>query len=343
MYTVANNGAGTAPAGADVNLILSTNPEISTNDYYVIYETISFALEPGETAYRDQQNALNFQLPDQLQPGIYYIALWVDDLNVIEESNENDNVSMGDGVVTIENHLSDLMVNSWYADWDEYGMGKLTYEVINNGASATTTTNWYINLILDRDQQIGNGNEVYLFYEKAGYLLNPGEYLYRDGSSTAPAAFFSLYTDYDGNPVPSGVYYMGLWVDDLNAVEESNEVNNGSYSWGKVTIMGLGAGRDDNSLTTSSTPALERQCSAYNGRRLPPGNLVMHKVKITKSKSGLLGMSFVPDNKTAVPAIKGSFKSPVRTKRISAATSLIFPAGRQRPMIGGERYPGKFQ
>jgi len=343
MYTVANNGAGTAPAGADVNLILSTNPEISTNDYYVIYETISFALEPGETAYRDQQNALNFQLPDQLQPGIYYIALWVDDLNVIEESNENDNVSMGDGVVTIENHLSDLMVNSWYADWDEYGMGKLTYEVINNGASATTTTNWYVNLILDRDQQIGNGNEIYLFYEKAGYLLNPGEYLYRDDSSTAPAAFFSLYTDYDGNPVPSGVYYMGLWVDDLNAVEESNEVNNGSYSWGKVTVMGLGAGRDDNPLTTSSAPVLERQCSAYNGRRLPPGNLVMHKVKITKSKSGLLGMSFVPDNKTAVPAIKGSFKSPVRTKRISAATSLIFPAGRQRPMIGGERYPGKFQ
>ena len=136
---------------------------------------------------------------------------------------------------------------------------------------------------------------------------------------------------------------MGLWVDDLNVVEESNEVNNGSYSWGNVTIMGLGAGRDKNLLTTSSAPAPERQCSAYNGRHLPPGNLVMHKVEITKTKSGLLGMSFIPDDKTTVPAIKGSLKTPVRTKRISAATSLIFPTGRQRPMNGGERYPGKLQ
>ena len=341
MYTVANTGAGIAPAGADVNLILSTNPEISTNDYYVIYESIPFDLNPGETVYRNEENALNFQLPDQLQPGIYYIALWVDDLNTVKESNEDDNISMGDGLVSIENHLSDLMVDSWYADWNEYGIGQLTYKVINNGASATTNTDWYVNLILDRDQQVGNGNEIYLFYEQTGFLLNPGEYLYRDGSSIAPAAFFSLYSDYDGYPVSPGVYYMGLWVDDLNNVEESNELNNGSYSWGTVNIMGLGAGRNDELLATSSTENTHH--SAYNGRSLPPGNLVMHKVEITKTDSGLLGMSFLPDDKAIVPAVKGSFKTPVRTKRISSATSLIFPTDQQRPMNDGEHYLGKLQ
>ena len=134
---------------------------------------------------------------------------------------------------------------------------------------------------------------------------------------------------------------MGLWVDDLNNVEESNELNNGSYSWGTVNIMGLGAGRNDELLATSSTENTHH--SAYNGRSLPPGNLVMHKVEITKTDSGLLGMSFLRDDKAIVPAVKGSFKTPVRTKRISSATSLIFPTDQQRPMNDGEHYLGKLQ
>ena len=346
MYTVANTGAGPAPAGADVNLMLSANPEISSNDYYVIYETIPFDLNPGETVYRDEGNALSFQLPDQLSPGIYYIAMWVDDLDVVQEMDENDNVSMGDGVVTIVNHLPDLMVDSWYADWNEYGIGQLTYKVINNGASATTNTDWYVNLILDRDQQVGNGNEIYLFYEQTGFLLNPGEYLYRDGSSTAPAKFFSLYTDYDGQPVPPGVYYMGLWVDDLNVVEESNELNNGSYSWGTVAIQGLGAGQGGNTLlseTSATENARHLPTSAYNGRRLPPENRVMRKVEITKTKSGLLGMSFLPDDKDKVPASRGSLQAPIRTKHVASAISPIFPTTRRRPMHGGEHYLGNHQ
>lgn len=342
MYTVANTGTGPARAGADVNLLLSTNPEISSNDYYVIYESIPFDLNPGETVYRDEENALSFQLPDQLSPGTYYIALWVDDLNVVDESNENDNISMGDGVVTIENYFPDLMVNSWYADWNEYGIGELTYEVINNGASATTNTNWYVNLILDRDQQVGNGNEIYLFYEKIAYLLNPGEYVYRDDSK---AAYFSLYSDYDGHPVMPGVYYMGLWVDDLNVIEESNEVNNGSYSWGTVTIQGLGAEHGNNLLTeTSVTPeAKHSPTSAYNGHKLPPNNLVMRKVKITKTKSGLLGMSFMPDDKDRIPASHASLQTKISTKHVASAISPVFPISRRRRMDGGEHYFAQHQ
>ncbi len=69
----------------------------------------------------------------------------------------------------------------------------------------------------------------------------------------------------------------------------------------------------------------------------------MRKVEITKTSSGLLGMSFLPNDKATVPAVKGRLKTPVRTKRVSSATSLIFPTGRQRPMDDGERYLGKFQ
>jgi hypothetical protein len=231
-----------------------------------------------------------------------------------------------------ENTLPDLMVNSWYAKWDASGLGLLTYEVINNGASATTNTAWDINLILDSDQQLGNGNEIYLYYERTPYLLNPGEYVYRDAGHPA---YFSLYRNYQGNVVPSGVYYMGLWVDDLNKVVESNEINNGSYSWGTVTISGMRDVQGNNLQSENGAMPEFDSGSAYNGRRLPPDNLVMRKVEITRTETGLLGMRFLPDDSVSVPAVKGSSSISIPTKCISSATSSIFPAGRKRLMGAG--------
>jgi hypothetical protein len=125
--------------------------------------------------------------------------------------------------------LADLKVNTWYAEWDDSGTGQLTYEVINSGRSSTSRKDWHINLILDQDLIPGNGNEIYLFREQANFYLDPGEYIYRNDDS---AAVFNLYQDYRKNPVPSGSYYMGIWVDDLDMEEESNELNNSSYSSG---------------------------------------------------------------------------------------------------------------
>ena len=330
-YNVINNGTGTVSSGADINLMLSSNTEITSSDYYVVYEAIPFDLESGESVYRDSSNSLSFTFPDQLESGIYYTALWVDDLGEVAESNENDNISTGSNTITIQNTLPDLSVNSWYAFWDGYGNGTLYYEVSNNGTSVTTSTSWDINLILDPDTTLGNDNEIYLFYENAGDYLYSGEMFYRDSSNPVS---FNLYQDFYGDTVPSGDYYMALWVDDLNLEDESNELNNGSYDWGTVTISsyGLGANGLDSETTDlkkkmiDSSRKLSRK--AYNGRKLPSKDILLQKVEIRRTFGG--GITMKPLGKKIKA---GSISS---TKKISSKSKLIFPSAGQIPMPNGE-------
>ncbi len=332
-YRVINNGTGTANAGADINLMLSTNAEISAYDMYVIYEDIPVDLDSGVTIYRDEENSISFQFPDDTESGIYYMALWVDDLDMVTESNENDNVSMGDGVTAITSTLPDLSVNTWYAQWDQYGFGQLTYEIVNDGETPTTTLDWYINLILDQDQVAGNGNEIFLFYEKAQHYLNPGATLYRDDSS---AEFFDLYLDHFGNYVPTGTYYMALWVDDLNAVDESNELNNGSYSWGTTSISGLSYSQrmdDSDEIVNHPDSDVTGRLTgrAYNGKKLPPENVIKRRVKITRTQSGGTTMAFLDGVEESV---KTGERQVHHAKTIASKSNLIFPTTRMIPMPG---------
>ncbi len=334
-YTIANTGSGTAKQGANINLMLSKDSTITSSDYYVVYETITFDLKPGTTAYRESNNPIAFQFPDTLQPGNYYLAIWVDDMNVVAESNEGDNIAFGDHTLQIENTLPDLSVNTWYATWDNYGNGLLTYKVVNSGASATSGTNWGINLILDPDQYAGNGNEQYLFIEKTQYLLQPGNYIYRD--ETVPAQF-SLYKDYAGNPIPAGTYYMALWVDRLNAENESNEINNISYSWNTVSIgaaMSSSKASSGNGSTTSATRRVRVTTSgkAYNGKVLPPANVQMRRVEIMRNDDGGISMKFL--DKTQTQPRTGT-ATPLPRKTMKSRTQLVFPIVKQTPMPAAE-------
>ncbi|MEA3543614.1 MAG: CARDB domain-containing protein, partial [Thermodesulfobacteriota bacterium] len=323
-YSVVNSGQGIATQGAEVNLMLSRDRNINANDYFVVYEPIPFDLSSGATAYRDVTNAVSFQFPDQLQPGIYYMALWVDDRNVVAESNEGDNISLGDSQANIVSSFSDLKVDTWYTTWDASGHGELTYKVSNVGASATSSTHWDINLILDSDQIAGNGNEIFLFFESAGGILQPGEYFYRD--QYRPASF-SLRSDAWGQNVPAGEYYMALWVDDQNREEESNELNNASYSWGTVT---LNAARSARSANASSLPDVSVGVggSAHNGRTLPTENMLVRKVRIGRTAAGEVTVTF-PGKKVATPEEQRAI---AMKKGMVAQSKLIFPITERIPM-----------
>ena len=333
-YNVVNNGNITAYAGADINMMLSRDPVITPSDYYVVYETIPFDLAPGEAVYRNADNALSFQFPDRIDPGTYYMAIWVDDLNTVTESSENDNVSLGNSVITITSTLPDLKVNTWYAEWDSFGEGLLTYEVINSGQSTTNRTDWLISLVLDEDQVQGNGNEIYLFREQASYYLEPNEYVFRDDYS---AASFNLYQDYRKNPVPPGIYYMAIWVDDLNMEEESNELNNGSYSWGGIPVYDWDSGRtdaDDSQFSSTPDPDAVLSGRAFNGKKLPPDNEILRKVHISRTKSGSTFLT-VPDGQGLPPMVDRQM-APF-SKTISSQTGLVFPVTDKKAMPGSRK------
>ena len=326
QWRVGNTGAGTAPAGANVNLMLSANQDVSSGDIYVVYEDIPFDLAPGEVAYRDEANSIAFNFPDQLADGVYYMALWVDDLNEVAESNERDNVSYGQDQVAIENEKPDLAVQAWYAEWDEFGDGALTYEVINQGSSAAREGDWDINLVLTPDQAVGNGDEIFLFYESASYSLDPGVYVYRDEAS---AAYFNLYVDAFGNFVPEGTYYMALWVDDLNLVDESNELNNSSFGWNTVSIGYFLGGQPTMSARARGEEESPPVFSAYNGRILPPRGVDPRKVRISRTPRGGRSLQFLDEAPVATRA-RGRALPPPKT--VSSGDHAIFPVVKEIPM-----------
>jgi hypothetical protein len=319
-YKIINTGNAVASAGVDVNLMLSKDSTISSNDTYVVYESIPFEIEVGGRALRNQDNPILFNFPENLTSGVYYIAVWVDDLNVVAESNEEDNFSLGDSTVAIEDTLPDLVVRRWYAEWDDAGNGLLEYEIGNEGVSPTTVTNWDINLVLSPDEIIGNDNELYLFFEKGEFILEPGRFVSRDETNQA---VFNLYQDTVGDTIPSGTYYMALWVDDLNKEKESDESNNYSLG-GDIVVVGSSA------FSHSS-----EKKSAYNGKPLP-NQVAWHKVLITQDADEKHRVAFGKVGKRRFSLLEKGQVEKTYAKQLRSGNQVIFPSSNSIPMPKGE-------
>ena len=299
-YNVVNSGKATATKGANISLLLSVDAIFSTNDMYIVYEPIPFDLPVGQKAFRDEANAIQFNLPSSLKNGEYYVALWVDDRDVLLESNERDNLSLSNNKVAITSTLPDLMVHNWYAEWDSFGNALLTYRINNEGASALATTDWDISLVLSRDTDLNNGDEILLFLEKSQFALEAGQYIYRDNTPAAPAAPFSVVTDMQGNRIPAGNYYIALWVDLLQQIEESDETNNTSLSTA-TTLLGT---RGNN------------QGRVYNGKTLKKP-AIMRKIRISDNANGERQVQMLGETEDD--------ENPIFSKTIGASDKLIFP------------------
>ncbi|NBC50022.1 MAG: DUF4214 domain-containing protein [Gammaproteobacteria bacterium] len=329
QFEIANTGTTVASAGAYVNLMLSLDDRITGDDIFVIYEPIPFDLMPGGSAYRDEASALPFSFPDTVQPGTYLMAVWVDDLDSVTESNENDNVSFGDPL-QIENTLPDLVVDSWYAEW-QFGTGTLTYTVLNQG-SGIANGGWDVNLMLSTDQMLGNNDDLYLAYDTTPFPLASGESVYRDWASPLT---FSV------GGVQPGWYLMALWVDDLNQVAESNERNNESWGWEAVSFgwespaLGADSGERDAAPEAVASTEPQRQ---YNARRLPE-DAQIYRVKISDGPDGERSMQVLGEASEAEQLEPGHGKAEVLpSKTNKAANPRLFPvqSTRAMPTAGGE-------
>lgn len=311
QYTIINTGLGLAPKGADVTLMLSRDINVTANDFYVVYEDIIYDLETGTTVYRDQDNALNFNLPSTLDAGVYYMGLWVDDLREVEESNENDNISIDSDPLNISDTKPDISVWTWYATWDSYGNGTLTYDVRNIGAVDLNSTDWDINLVLSRDEYIGNGDEWFLFYEDADFPLPAnGGGIIRDSGNPA---YFNINNDQFGENIPAGTYFMGLWVDDLEQVDESNELNNYSLGAERVAIGPLSASSNLASIANENVYSQ----NAYNGKKLSAPNLIKVEVEILPGGQRKLKVIQNQDD--------SALDKPVYQKKTGSNNTVIFP------------------
>jgi hypothetical protein len=258
------------------------------------------------------------------------MAAWADAWNAVVEANENDNISPSTSLVDIVNTLPDMQVGSWYANWDDFGNGALTYDLNNTGASVASP-GWLVTLALSPDDIIGDGDEIFLFSESTILNVEAGGRLYRDDSA---AVGFSLYYDVFGNPVPDGVYYISLWLDPNGWLAESNEINNASLSWGTIGI-------DNNWLTATSEPALASSTDtglaiageAYNGTTLPAREGSVRKVRLSTLADGTRQMEPLPQAVSSPGDGAAQPAGPAAPSKIARARQqVIFPVTEMKPM-----------
>ena len=315
-WEVINVGTAIAQTGWDLNLVLSKDSQLDVDDKLVFYETIdSSTIKTGSSLIRSESrgNRSAFKFPEDLNDGQYYMGVWIDDRNVIKESNESDNKSMGSGRVTIQNTLPDLSIYTWGADWDNAGNGILTYQIDNQGV-ATLPKGWDVNLVLSSSLPPSPNNSYYLFYETTSFELVSGHNVYRNFSNPAN---FKINATQDGGRISDGSYYMSLWVDDLSKIAESNESNNVSTGNNTVTISnGRSARKAKNNVKNFS----------MNGKKLPNKNALMKRIELRTLPSGRRQMRVL---KTGVALRSGNAQ---QDKVMKAADVAIFPINKSIAM-----------
>jgi len=106
QYQVMNQGVSVIPANLnwDVKLVMSTSDRIMQNNAFVVAsDTFNQVLNPS--AKRENSNHKFNLFRDihgkTLPAGTYHMAVWVDSLSVVKESNEANNISLGSDVVRI--------------------------------------------------------------------------------------------------------------------------------------------------------------------------------------------------------------------------------------------------
>ncbi|RLC13209.1 MAG: hypothetical protein DRI24_16185 [Deltaproteobacteria bacterium] len=102
-FAVINDGSKDIPSdtGIWVSLYLSTNNYISEADYELEYRVLSYGLQGGWYVYQQPGNEWQITLPGSAPPGFpasgdFYIGLIIDPDDDVIETNEFDNLNMGE-------------------------------------------------------------------------------------------------------------------------------------------------------------------------------------------------------------------------------------------------------
>lgn len=211
-FTVRNTGPGPAPA-TRLGYYMSTNLTFTTKDYLAATADIP-ALAPGAVATFDLDlNLKDVEMPDDT----YYFGTVIDDLESAAETNESDN-------------------NDCY--WSNYRFIYITNDRKTNLACAYPGQ-----LTLDQKQlkisnlTLANTSEVDANASEIGIYLSTDNQIstsdYRLGTIAASAlpantsANFDFEIDLDTlSNLAEGDYILGIIMDHLNTVDESEEADN---------------------------------------------------------------------------------------------------------------------
>jgi 5-hydroxyisourate hydrolase-like protein (transthyretin family) len=206
----------------------------------------------GLGAGGSRSRSLRFTIPNTVSPGLYYVTVFIDETDIVRESNENNNIgSTTPNIITVDPPPPpDLTVRDVVFS---------PQSVVQGGG---LTVSW-------TEANIGSGNAgpyrvgVYLGVSEYGrdYLLGS---LNRDGLSAGGSRGFTQ-TFTVPSSVPPGIYYVTVFIDSQGDVSESNEGNN------------VGSSRPNRVNVVQTNGNLAVQCLDVNGNPVPNVEVKLYK------------------------------------------------------------------
>lgn len=231
------NGGNAAAGIFRLGWYLSTDAIIDDNDHFITSSATTGQLQAGY--YVELEGSATISTLANLPNGEYYVMIAVDDQNQVNEADESNNY----------NYFSDVTI--------DYGGSGLADLMVYTGEGSTNTFTYNpANTLLTVTNSIGNnGNTVANNFYVGWYLtklpiLTTKAFeitMVSEISGLQPQYYndYSLsYTLHNLENLPSGNYFLWVFADCSNMVEESNEANNSAY-FNDTKISYSGAGQPD--------------------------------------------------------------------------------------------------
>ncbi|RAK66795.1 CARDB domain-containing protein [Hymenobacter edaphi] len=201
------NLSGTTATSSNVGYYLSTDNTLSSSDQLLGYST-GYSLAVGGSSTRSS----SVQVPTTTTPGSYYLLFAGDYDNLVNESNEQNNVASVSFTVSAPSY--DLVIQTPSATPTSVAQGgtlSLSCYISNVGNATTTSSS------------VG-------YYLSSNTTLDASDVLLTStyGGALAPSSFGTSRYGYTNIPTttPTGSYYVLFVADYQGLVSETNETNN---------------------------------------------------------------------------------------------------------------------
>ena len=359
VWVLINTGLGSAPAGVQVDLIISEDDVADASDIVMTSEVIPEPIGPGDRVNADLLREESFfYLPSEIPPGDYYLGMWVDSPSRVRECVEHDNVLLQDEKGwTMPEDLPDLALVSWDVPPLMSDEGTLEFTIANVGRADVGLDDEELrrallaNLVLHKDinpfalRADGSFDLYTLTWTEIPFLSVNESFSVGGASTTAPVAFNLTTTALD-EPIPAGEYYMSMLVDTVNLLLESNEHNNAARADNQVCtpreVCDLGIFNAEyrrhsierGSADVEQGSGWDSSSGYFNGKRLP--HRLTKRVQISAREDGTREMRLldVEDGPSGLK-LKGKELTlsdedvvpPYFEKFIESSNAVIFPEG----------------
>lgn len=215
---------GTAASGAfNVSYYMSSFSTVTTADRLLkTVSSVSIAAR-GQRQWVEQ-----IVIPGDLAPGTYYVGMIVDSANEIVEASESNNVVAASLMRVTEPQVIDLRATS--------------FDAPTTAASGTTIN---VSTTVANGGNATSGSYKVNYYLSVNDSLGTSDYLLKSVTRTALAGAASQ-TWIESLALPvnlaAGTYRIGILVDPMNAIRETEESNNGFLDADPLTITLPGTG-----------------------------------------------------------------------------------------------------